>query len=388
MLQLLAALCTLQLYKASANFVASLHANYVVNLDFDSSTTEAAGLDNLDDEDVKVMNLANGRRKFRCRLPGGRNISQQLPGAPDAKAHFLAAKLAPWRGSCLTVIKDFWSYDLCSGSKVVQYRDDAGMRFSLGEHHPKSDHLLPTGEVRELYLGGTDNRSTEVRYVCGRGDTSATSLEVVEDPVHFYTLTVSGPAFCSWKDRDGAEASAPDGSRMLASALLEPLRSRCLNISRGWWTYEYCYPANLVQFHLENDKRAPQYTLGTLEGTAQSKSPNRVNMSMIRLKPSMSPRERRAPPSRHLTLEQQLGGGNVCDETSQPRRAAMHFQCPPDWQTRPESRIVSVTESSLCEYEVLIHTTLLCGHHKLMPTLPRGKETIQCVADPRDEEPQ
>eukprot|EP00439_Symbiodinium_sp_Y106_P056044 s4464_g7.t2 len=396
MLQLLAALCTLQLYKASANFVASLHANYVVNLDFDSSTTEAAGLDNLDDEDVKVMNLANGRRKFRCRLPGGKNISQHHPGAPDAKAHFLAAKLAPWRGSCLTVIKDFWSYDLCSGSKVVQYRDDAGMRFSLGEHHPKSDRLLPTGEVRELYLGGTDNRSTEVRYVCGRGDASATSLEVVEDPDDAYGSDMGGPAFCSWKDRDGAEASAPDGSRMLASALLEPLRNRCLNISRGWWTYEYCYPSNLVQFHLENDKRAPQYTLGTLEGTPQSKSPNRINMSMVRLKPSMSPRERRAPPSRHLTLEQHLGGGNetrldfadlVCDETSQPRRAAMHFQCPPDWQTRPESRIVSVTESSLCEYEVLIHTTLLCGHHKLMPTLPRGKETIQCVADPRDEEP-
>ncbi|CAE7189641.1 Slc38a10, partial [Symbiodinium necroappetens] len=375
---------------ASANFVASLHANYVVNLDFDSSTTEAAGLDNLDDEDVKVMNLANGRRKFRCRLPGGRNISQQLPGAPDAKAHFLAAKLAPWRGSCLTVIKDFWSYDLCSGSKVVQYRDDAGMRFSLGEHHPKSDRLLPTGEVRELYLGGTDNRSTEVRYVCGRGDTSATSLEVVEDPVHFYTLTVSGPAFCSWKDRDGAEAG------MGLAWRLEPLRSRCLNISRGWWTYEYCYPANLVQFHLENDKRAPQYTLGTLEGTAQSKSPNRVNMSMIRLKPSMSPRERRAPPSRHLTLEQQLGGGNEtwldfadllpCAKGKSGilikfvKELQMHGQ-------RPESRIVSVTESSLCEYEVLIHTTLLCGHHKLMPTLPRGKETIQCVADPRDEEP-
>ena len=27
----------------------------------------------------------------------------------------------------------------------------------------------------------------------------------------------------------------------------------------------YCYPSNLVQFHLENDKRAPQYTLGPLE---------------------------------------------------------------------------------------------------------------------------
>ena len=159
---------------------------------------------------------------------------------PDAEA-----KLAPWRGSCLTVIKDFWSYDLCSGSKVasgqhyvfqncrlwdldgdpgftvyccmnrlllhetvssptgewgggeslcppegsiprrcfwakikswycthvrlrflrflgfqiavcrcpflfrIRVVAKAGMRFSLGEHHPKSDRLLPTGEVRD-----------------------------------------------------------------------------------------------------------------------------------------------------------------------------------------------------------------------------------------------
>ena len=67
----------------------------MVNLDFDSSTTEAAGLDNLDDEafntafgvpsmrsccleDVKVMNLANGRRKFRCRLPGRQAACAQI----------------------------------------------------------------------------------------------------------------------------------------------------------------------------------------------------------------------------------------------------------------------------------------------------------------------
>ena len=94
----------------------------------------------------------------------------------------------------MTAVKDFWSYDLCSGSKIatgqtsdqmckacfacvclyskVQYREDAtcrqnslvtesnthdvrsssfheaSMRFSLGEHYPKSDRLLPTGEVR------------------------------------------------------------------------------------------------------------------------------------------------------------------------------------------------------------------------------------------------
>ena len=30
----------------------------------------------------------------------------------------------------------------------------------------------------------------------------------------------------------------------------------------------YCYPMRLAQFHLEQDKRAPEYTLGTLEAAA------------------------------------------------------------------------------------------------------------------------
>ena len=42
----------------------------------------------------------------------------------------------------------------CRFSKAVcllpcLFASEAGMRFSLGEHHPKSDHLLPTGEVRD-----------------------------------------------------------------------------------------------------------------------------------------------------------------------------------------------------------------------------------------------
>eukprot|EP00913_Durusdinium_trenchii_P020659 g19400.t1 len=47
---------------------------------------------------------------------------------------------------------------------------------------------------------------------------------------------------------------------------------------------------------------------------------------------------------------------------------------------RPETRIAGLTESSLCEYNVLVQTTLLCGHHRLVPRLPRGKEMIHCVA--------
>ena len=39
----------------------------------------------------------------------------------------------------------------------------------------------------------------------------------------------------------------------------------------------YCYPTRMVQYHLEGEKRSPQYTLGTLESSSEAVA-NRVNM--------------------------------------------------------------------------------------------------------------
>lgn len=367
----------------SSNFLASLHSNYVVNLDFDTSAAESAGASGSQDDDVKIMSFAGGKQQFACRIPGSSNNQSKTAdaGTTDARAHFMAAKLAPLRGTCASIVIDYWTYDICYGRKIVQHRPDANLRYSLGEHHANSDKLLPSGEVMERYVGGTENRSTDVLYTCGSSEKESRVVKVKEEPPHHYTIEISGAAFCTWKEMDGKEATnSNDGSRMLASSLLEPLRGKCLNTSQGWWTYEYCYPLSLMQFHLDGVKRDPEYTLGTLQGSGQSQLPNRVNMSMLRLKPSMSPRERRAPPSAHLTMSQRLGGGTVCDETDRGRQTTIFFQCPGNWQSRPETQIMSLTESALCEYEVMVQTTLVCGHHKLMPTLPRGKEVIQCVA--------
>ncbi|CAE8655823.1 unnamed protein product, partial [Polarella glacialis] len=279
------------------------------------------------------------------------------------------------------VQKEYWTYDVCFGRKIAQHSADGTMRYSLGEHHAESDRLLPSGEVRELYIGGTENRTTELRYVCGSSEESTRTFTVAEDPEHYYTIVVSGPAFCIWKDNDATEVTTPDGNRMLISAVLEGMRGSCINTTNGWWTYEYCFPRGLTQFHQEGSKRDPDHTLGTMEGSSANQLPNQVNLSLVRLKPSISPRERRAPPSSHMTLKQRIGRGNVCDETGRPRETTVHFQCPPNWQSRPEAHIVSISESALCEYEVLVYTTHMCGHHRLIPTLPRGKETIQCVAE-------
>lgn len=362
--------------------MASLHTKYVVNLDFDSMAAESSGVADLQDENVKVLTFAGGQRKFRCRLPGGSNQTHEaaaLAGEKDPRVHFLNAKMSSFRGTCRSLKTDYWTYDLCFGRIVEQHRAAAKLRFSLGEFYPDSDKLLPSGEVREIYLHGTENRTTEVHYVCGSHQYDSEPFSITEEQKHYYKIVVQGPVFCPWRGNDGQSTSTGDGKQILISALLEPLRGRCVNTTQGWWTYEYCFPTGMRQFHLEGVKREPEYVLGN---ALEPLDVNQVNLSMVRLKPSISPRERRAPPSSHMTLKQELKhGGAVCDETGRSRQTVVHFQCPGNWQSRPETQLVSVKESALCEYEVVIHTTLLCGHYKLLPTLPKGKESIQCVID-------
>jgi len=384
-----------------ANFVTSLHSSFVVNLDFGDSEAEAAlsptGGDGTGDDaapspseasdDVKVMSFAGGGQKFKCSIPSTRNQTKpSLSGSEDIaaiKARFIAAKLAMLQGECWKHRKDFWTYDVCFGRRISQYQAGGDLQYSLGDHVPEADELSPSGEVKQHYIGGAGNRSAEVHYACGSSEASSREFSVEEDrPLH-YKFRVSGPTFCSWNLNNGATSQDASGRSWPVSALLEEMRGTCVNTTQGWWTYEYCFPHSLIQFHLAGNgkTRDPTHILGTLNGTTSPTAPNTVKMETIRLKPSISPRERREPPSNHLTLQQYLGGGTVCDETSQPRSTKMRFQCPLKWKSQTETQIVSIQEGSLCEYEVVIQSPMLCGHSKFLPTIPMGKQTIQCTAE-------
>jgi len=350
-----------------------------------------------------MMSFAGGERKFRCRLPnkhesiaGDGNAGggdTKLSESAKAKAHFINSKLAPLRGTCRKLQKDYWFYDVCFGRKVVQYHLQNDMRFSLGEHVKDADELFSNGTVRETYRGGTDRRTLHIFYVCGSSDKDSRMFDAEEATALHYTITISGPAFCTWREEGGrlvAHSSSDGHKKLLASSLLEELRGSCVNVTQGWWTYEYCYPKQLVQYHLAGDgdhaKRDPEHLMGEMT-PGDPDDPNAIEMSVVRPKTSIAnPRDRRAPPSNHAALRQRLEGGAVCDETGRARRATVNFQCPTNWQQdqRPaEARFASIDETALCEYEVQVYTTLLCGHRKFLPTLPAGKQTIQCAAEPK-----
>lgn len=382
-LYLVAALLASLLTVVQGNFVSSLHSNFVVNLDFEG---DQRGTEQSDAQESTLMSFAGGRQKFRCNLPSSsssrKNASSLSDDMSKHRNHFKNAKLAPYKGRCSTTRKEYWQYAVCFGTKITQFRQgEEGRTFSLGEYVASADVLHPDGRVTEFYAGGTDNRSSEINYVCG--STTEDQKLVIEEPqTLYYNITVYGPGFCSWRDKDGAETRDTNGHVFPISTMLEPLRGNCVNITQGWWTYEYCYPQSLRQFHLGNaGQRDPEHILGQLKG--QPTEVTQVNMTMVRLKPSVTAKDRRAPPSNHRTLRQFLGDGTVCDETKRPRTTTMHFQCPPNWQSNGETRIISINEASLCEYDIMVHSNLLCGHQKLIPALPRGREVINCVAQPQ-----
>jgi len=373
---------TLAIPCAGSSFIASLHSNFVVNVDFEGSA-QSANSAGSDVQDEQVVAFAGGKKKFSCKLPTSRNRTSEnkVPDDSKFKAYFRNAKLSSYKGRCWKIAQDYWSYDVCFGRKIAQFRPDTDVKFSLGEHLQEADELLPDGGVVEHFAGGTDNRSTVIRYVCGSSESSRRIFKIEEGPALKYTVTVTGPSFCSWSENKGTQSRDQAGNVLQIASLLEELRGSCVNVTQGWWTYEYCFPHTLRQFHAapNGKKRDPEHALGTVNGTDAPTGIDEVNMTLTKVKPSMAGKDRHAPPATLWALRQFLGGGAVCDETKRPRAAALLFQCPSSWQSHLDTRIASINEGSLCEYEVVMHSALLCGHRRFIPALPRGKEVIQCT---------
>jgi len=381
----------LSIVSARGNFASSLHSNFVISLDFETAGQQQSGdssVAQVQEDDTKLMAFAGGQQKFRCHLPSSNG--QLTPSGGDAsdlkklKAQFKDAKMAALKGRCALTRAGDWTYQLCFGDKIVQMRTEhADTQYELGFHDPQYDELYGNGTVSEWYLGGTDNRSTEVRYACGASSVSKGRGPIVEEvrPLS-YLVTVHAPVFCSWREKEGAETKDESGEVMKVSALLEDLRGSCVNVTHQWWTYEYCYPDTMRQFHLSSNQRVrdPEHALGTLNGTDAITTPHKVDMTIVKQKKSsLSDRRSLSSPRQ---LHQHLGGGAVCHETGKERATNVYFQCPADWQAAPIAKIVSITEGTLCEYDIMVHTTLLCGHHGFMPALPKGREAIKCVVEP------
>ncbi|CDJ34336.1 ubiquitin carboxyl-terminal hydrolase, putative [Eimeria mitis] len=363
-------------------------------------------LTNSPDEDPENALLAADsaeQETEKCTLPT--RISKELHvGSPELQSYLRAARLRWLLDRCFRFsdvgVRD-WRYELCIGRKITLFKSNAlsgktigKSLFELGTYASSMDQLWADGTMTQWYTGGTDGRQTEVRFVCG--DTHPRVKGISGPHGGKYRVWLEAPMFCDYRE------NAPDPP--LTESLIRSLEGWCSTFTTdGWWSYEYCHPDSLVEFHKEpnGDITGPKHLLGTLHASGDAaemifKRPNPANPTLRgtdTLPPKMngSPRFKFLPveiverpkqfsknpvPASNKVLALQLTNGTICEGTDIQRSTRVLFECPVDFPILGTHRIVHIEETSFCTYELLIQTPLVCPHPQLLPPRPLDAQPV------------
>lgn len=300
---------------------------------------------------------------------------------------------------CLQRKFGYWTYEVCPFRSVEQFHRDpktslVGATFKLGTYRADKTASRGPDHYAHAYMGGDGGRVSVVSFVCNDGqqqDPAKHFIRSVKEPeTHRYQIVVATPAAC----REAPPGGAADGSfgdtasRVKPGspvALMAPMEKRCLRSNAGWWTYEVCYLNRVRQFHVEvsavNEKQAD----GTVKATEVRKTvaehvlgsfPERH--SRVAAKRLTSVVHPGGPRTGKSYASQWYENGDKCDLTGHPRRTELRVRCNPDAE---RAQLVSVTESSTCQYVALVEGPELCAHDDFRP---RSKPMRTIVCRPAD----
>ncbi|KAM8945318.1 endoplasmic reticulum lectin 1 [Pelodytes ibericus] len=148
--------------------------------------------------------------------------------------------------------------------------------------------------------------------------------------------------------------------------LLDPLfkQTSCSYRIESYWTYEVCHGKHIRQYH--EDKEAGQkinlqeYYLGNMIKKSSSEAGDKPDEKDATEKPKDIPTKNiEGQMTPYYPIE--MGNGTPCIlKQNQPRSTTVMYICHPD----AKHEILSLAETTSCEYEVVILTPLLCSHPK------------------------
>ena len=148
-----------------------------------------------------------------------------------------------------------------------------------------------------------------------------------------------------------------------AVTLLTPLKSRCLGLVDGWWTYEFCHESHVRQFHADASGVVMQeFVLGRY-GAMWTQT---VTASGT---PPVSTDDDGRP-----FLQQRFDGGSECPDTGLPRSTLVRFYCAP--QSAPH--IHKVREIAICQYMLIVHSPHLCTQKRFRPLPTAEAHLVVC----------
>uniref|UniRef100_A0A0D6R9F1 Protein OS-9 homolog n=1 Tax=Araucaria cunninghamii TaxID=56994 RepID=A0A0D6R9F1_ARACU len=133
--------------------------------------------------------------------------------------------------------------------------------------------------------------------------------------------------------------------------LLEVMKDQCFLRHEGWWSYEFCYKAQVRQVHIEDKKLGQQFILGVYDKEATA--------ALHRNSPDVSlqkdPRSKTAAQRYHAHI---YTNGTICDLTNEPRETEVRFMC----SESNRALIQSIKEISTCKYALIVQCPMLCKH--------------------------
>ena len=155
---------------------------------------------------------------------------------------------------------------------------------------------------------------------------------------------------------------------------------QCLFYTTGWWTYSFCYNAQVRQFHAlspgatggriwppQEDPTTPAYVLGRFDGKkpadpTRKEDSKRTDLAELQTKAETS------------YLVQRLDGGTACDLTGKARKVEVEFHCNPQLT----DRIGWIKETATCSYLMIIYTPRLCNDVAFLPPKESRAHPITC----------
>ncbi|TVY82206.1 Protein OS-9-like protein [Lachnellula suecica] len=173
--------------------------------------------------------------------------------------------------------------------------------------------------------------------------------------------------------------------------LLQALEGDCLYYISGWWSYAFCYNADITQFHqlppqpgkplvppIRDRKRSSK--VKGRGGSKEDEWGNRID----------APKGQKAePPKTELQVKgdsrylvQTMEGGTTCDLTGKPRRVEVQYHCNP----HVTDRVGYIKEVTTCSYLMVVYTPRLCNDVAFLPPKENKAHPIVCrVVVPEDE---
>ena len=185
------------------------------------------------------------------------------------------------------------------------------------------------------------------------------------------------------KDQSNEATSKAVQEKDLATAadrgweLLQDLNGKCIYFVSGWWSYSFCYNAQIKQFHQlppgnggpvyppQEDPSTPSYVLGKFKQAPPSSHGETKEESVTTELQTKGE-------TRYLV--QKLGGGTTCDLTGKDRKVEVQFHCHP----QSADRIGWIKEVATCAYVMIIYTPRLCNDIAFSPPRKNKAHGITC----------